>query len=118
MANIHLKTTIALIYIFGFILFSLLGLFLLGDNDTGWLLLFPLACGYSGVGVVKELCEDLDTLILKENFLLKGVGYLYTVVAGLIFLFFWFFSYLVLFPLYLIFFVGFIFGKGLNAAKE
>lgn len=118
MENIHLKTTIALIYIAGFIAFSLLSLWLMEKYElkiSGWLcLLF----GFSGIALSKELFDNMILIGDGDNALKRLIAISLGIILGVIFIIFWLATYVILAPVYFLYFIGFILGKGMEAAKK
>lgn len=118
METIHLKTTIALIYVTGFIFFSFIAFWLIELYDLKINRWFCLAAGFSGILVTKELFNDVLCIGDESATVVRYIAYILGFIIGLIFIVFWLVTYVILSPVYFIYFIGFILGKGINAANN
>lgn len=123
MKEIHLKTTFVLSYIFGFALWASVTAWLLSSLkpdllDSNWGFIYIICGGISGVLISKETfvnaldIQDSDPLYKKAwaGFLAIATV-LWLLIPSL-------FSYVVLAPLYFVYCIGYLFGKGFRAAKN
>lgn len=128
METIHSKAAHIIAYIISYILLLLLTIFICDEsgirfkNETVEIALL-LVAPFSGILVIKELfeagflsLEESDHIVKKVLLYPLGItmvkGWaLLLLISGLV-------SYIVLSPLYFIYFIGFIFGKGFNSSKN